>query len=61
MDNMCRIPVSATFTVYKGSSTPVMTKAEWADIPADAIARFLLEKFGADAIFNGGEGQPENG
>ena len=24
-------------------------------IPADAIARFLLEKFRADAIFNGGE------
>lgn len=55
MDNLCRIPVSATFTVYKGSSTPVMTKAEWADIPADAIARFLLERCGADAIFNGGE------
>lgn len=55
MDNVCRIPVSATYTVYKGSNTPVMTKAEWADIPADTIARFLLEKFGADAIFNGGE------
>lgn len=55
MDNVCRIPVSATYTVYKGSNTPVMTKAEWADIPADAIARFLLERFGADAIFNGGE------
>lgn len=61
MDNMCRVPVSATFTVYKGSSTPVMTRAEYVDIPADAIARFLLEKFGADAIFNRGEGQPGNG
>lgn len=56
MDNLCRIPVSATYTFYKGSDTPVMTKAEYADIPADAIARFLLEKFGSGAIFNGGEG-----
>ena len=55
MDSLCRIPVSATYTVYKGSDMPVMTKAEYADIPADAIARFLLEKFGADAIFNGEE------
>ena len=28
MDNICRIPVSATYTVYKGSSEPVMTAAE---------------------------------
>lgn len=55
MDNVCRIPVSATFTVYKGSSTPVMTKAEYVDIPADAIARFLLERCGADVIFEGRE------
>lgn len=55
MDSLCKIPVAATFTVYKGSSTPVMTKAEYVDIPADAIARFLLEKFGADAIFEGRE------
>ena len=55
MDNVCRIPVSATFTLYKGSDELVMTKAEWAGIPADTIARFLLERFGADAIFNGGE------
>ena len=57
MDNLCRIPVTATFTVYKGSSTPVMTKVEYVDIPADTIARFLLEKFGADAIFDGGEAE----
>lgn len=56
-NDLCRIPVSATFTVYKGSSNkPIMTKAEWADVPADVIAKFLIEKFGADAIFNGGEG-----
>lgn len=57
MDSMCRIPVTATFTVYKGSDTMIMTKAEYVDLPADTIARFLLEKFGADAIFNGGEGE----
>lgn len=55
MDSMCRIPVSATYTVMEGSDTPVMTKAEYADIPADAIARFLLERCGADAIFEGRE------
>lgn len=48
---VCRIPVQA-----KGSGTPVMTKTEYAVIPASGIARFLLEKFGADAIFDGGEG-----
>ena len=55
MDNLCRIPVSATYTFYKGSDTPVMMKAEYADIPADTIARFLLERCGADAIFEGRE------
>lgn len=55
MDSLCRIPVAATYTVYRGSDTPVMTKVEWADVPADVIAKFLIEKFGADAIFNGGE------
>lgn len=60
MDNLCRIPVSATFTVYRGSNTPVMTKVEWADIPADTIARFLLERFGHDAIFRG-EGDTAHG
>lgn len=50
-NDICRIPVSATYTVHKGSSEPVMTSAEWADIPADAIARFLIERCGADTIF----------
>lgn len=50
-DTMCHVPVTATFTVVKGSHTPVMTSAEYADIPADAIAKFLLERCGADAIF----------
>lgn len=33
---------------------PVMVDAEYADIPTDLFARFLLQKFGRDAIFNKG-------
>lgn len=55
-DNVCCIPVTATYTVYKGSREPVMTAAEYVDIPASAIAAFLVEKLGVDAIFNGEAG-----
>lgn len=49
---MCRIPVvghmvkgeDGRYHLDEAGST-------WADIPADTIARFLLEKFGYDAIF----------
>lgn len=53
MDNVCRVPVEATYTVYKGSSEPVMTAAEYADISADAIAAYLVKRCGLDAIFGG--------
>ena len=43
---MCRIPVTATMQYVNGKMT--MVDAVWADIPADAIARFLIEKFGLD-------------
>lgn len=43
---MCRIPVKATMQYVNGKM--VMTDAVWADIPADAIAHFLIEKFGLD-------------
>lgn len=55
MDNekaMCRIPVKATMQRVNGEM--VMVSAEWAYISADAIARFLIEKFGLDAK----EGRP---
>lgn len=52
-DNVCRIPVSATVEIIGGEA--VMTSAEYADIPADAIARFLIERFGITPIFGGGE------
>ena len=49
---MCRIPVKATMKYVNGKMT--MVDAEWKNIPADTIARFLIEKFGLDAK----EGRP---
>lgn len=43
-DGMCRIPVKATFQKIGGEMK--MVAAEWVDIPADAIARFLLQRSG---------------
>lgn len=51
-DNICRIPVQATYRIVDGN--PVRVDTKYADIPAEVIARFLLQKFGADAIFRGG-------
>lgn len=51
-DNICKIPVTATFTIIDGK--PVMTAAEYAEIGADTISRFLVDKLGTDAIFNEG-------
>ena len=48
----CKIPVRATYTIVNGE--PVMTTAEYADMPADLIAKFLVDKLGTDVIF--GEG-----
>ena len=48
--DICRIPVTATFTIINGE--PVMTAAEYADIPAKAIAAYLVNKLGVDAIFS---------
>lgn len=50
---MCRIPVKATYEIINGE--PVMVAAEWADIPADVIARKLIEGFGLDAILKGAD------
>lgn len=44
---ICRIPVKATMKYVNGKMT--MVDAEWKNIPADTIARFLIEKFGLDA------------
>lgn len=46
---MCRIPVAAQIVVENGVAT--MTEAEYWEIPADDIAKFLIEKFGRESIF----------
>ena len=50
---MCRIPVSATYAEINGEM--VMVSAEYKDIPAEVIAKFLIEKFCSSAIFVEGE------
>lgn len=57
-DNMCRIPVSATMQIIDGE--PVMVAAEYADIPAEKIAAFLVERAGAATIF-GGDKETQDG
>lgn len=52
-NNVCRIPVNATMQIINGEA--VMIDAEYADIPADKIAEFLIKSFGVDAIFGGAE------
>ena len=54
MNDTCRIPVCATFRIVDGKA--IMVAAEYADIPADAIAKFLVDKLGVDAIFSGEAG-----
>lgn len=54
MNDICKIPIRATYTVINGK--PVMTAAEYAEISADTIAKFLVDKLGVDAIFSGEAG-----
>ena len=54
MNDTCKIPVRATYTVI--NDEPVMTAAEYAEVGADAIAKFLVDKLGVDAIFGEGAG-----
>lgn len=51
-ENMCRIPVQAT--MRKIGDKYVMVSAEWAEIPADVIARFLIERSGITPVLTGG-------
>lgn len=57
-NNVCRIPVQATMKKINGEY--VMVSAEYADIPADKIAEFLVKSFGVDAIYGGSE-SPQGG
>lgn len=51
-----KVPVAATYHVTDGSAVKV--DGEYANIPADAMADFLIEKFGHDAIFKSEGGAP---
>lgn len=54
-NNLCRIPVQAT--MRKIGDKFVMVSAEWAEIPADVIARFLIERSGITPVLVGGGGE----
>lgn len=56
-NKICRIPVNATMQKINGEY--VMVAAEYADIPAEKIAAFLVERVGAAAIFGGEENDSE--
>ena len=43
---MCSVPISATVTVDRETGNVIDRQLEYADIPADAMAAFLLERFG---------------
>lgn len=50
-ENICRVPVSATVKKINGEMQVV--SAQWESIPADVIARLLIQKFGITPIFGG--------
>lgn len=49
---MCKIPVFAKIVVDKDKHAEVVD-AQYKEIDPDVIARFLIRKFGASAIFDG--------
>lgn len=56
-NGICRIPVRATVAVSHGKST--MIDAEYADIPAAAIAEYIVQHIDPEKIFGKQEGEPE--
>lgn len=53
-DIICRIPVVGRMTKGADGHYHLDEAASiWADIPADAIARYLVDKLGVNAIFEG--------
>lgn len=53
----CCVPIRATYRIGPdGEAHMVKEKSVFADIPADAIARFLMEKFGRSAVLGEVEG-----
>ena len=47
--NICKIPIRATYKI-SDDSKPLLISAEYADIPADVMARFFIKKFGITSI-----------
>lgn len=55
-DMMCRIPVKGCMVkTPDGDWVLDEGRSTWADIPADVIARKLIEGYGLDAIRKGAE------
>lgn len=57
-ENMtCSLPIRGKITVDRKTGEIVSEEYEYADIPAEALARFFLERFGidAEAVENGKE------
>lgn len=54
-DNICRhVPISAYYTQDEnGHYYMDEERSEFADIPGDVFAQFLIQKFGMDAILKG--------
>lgn len=56
-DNICKIPIVGHMTKGPDGRYHLDEAAStWAEIPASAIARFLVDKLGVDAIFGEGVG-----
>ena len=51
--DICKIPIQATYKIVDGEVE--LVSAEYTDIPADNIARFLIQNFGMTPIFTGKE------
>ncbi len=47
-DNICHVPVTATIKIIDGKA--VMVSAEYADIPAEEIAAYLIEHRGGGSL-----------
>ena len=47
-NNTCHVPIRGTYTVDRKTGEIINQQLEYADIPADALAQFILERFGID-------------
>lgn len=45
---MCRIPITARMEIINGEA--VMVSAEWVDIPAEVIAKYLVSRPGLNFL-----------